>query len=64
MGGTRTVPPTGTRRPAVNRDQMARKVVAALGIVLVAQALFALCLVSAQQTLVPRNMPFGVTGSP
>ena len=31
MGGTRTVPPTGTRRPAVNRDQMARKVVAALG---------------------------------
>jgi hypothetical protein len=32
--------------------------------VLIAQALFALCLVSAQQTLVPRNMPFGVAGAP
>ncbi|GAA1240804.1 hypothetical protein GCM10009665_34580 [Kitasatospora nipponensis] len=36
----------------------------ALGLVLFVQALFALCLVSAQQLLVPRNMPFGVTGQP
>ena len=43
---------------------MARKIVVALGLVLVGQALFALCLVSAQQTLVPRNMPFGVAGPP
>ncbi len=43
---------------------MARKIVVALGVVLVGQALFALCLVSAQQTLVPRNMPFGVAGPP
>ena len=64
MGETRTVPPTGTGRPAVARIPTARKVVAALGIVLVAQALLALCLVSAQQTLVPRNMPFGVAGPP
>jgi hypothetical protein len=34
------------------------------GLVLVGQALFALCLVSAQQLLVPRNMPFGVAGPP
>lgn len=40
------------------------KIVAALSIVLAAQALLALCLVSAQQLLVPRNMPFGVTGPP
>ncbi|KAB1977970.1 hypothetical protein [Streptomyces triticiradicis] len=40
------------------------KVVVTLGIVLLAQALLALCLVSAQQLLVPRNMPFGVTGPP
>ncbi|MGW2779786.1 hypothetical protein ACWC3X_00785 [Streptomyces populi] len=40
------------------------KIVVTLGIVLVAQALLALCLVSAQQLLVPRNMPFGVTGPP
>ncbi len=64
MGETRTVPPTDTQRPAVKRNATARKVVVALGIVLVAQALFVLCLVSAQQTLVPRNMPFGVAGSP
>jgi hypothetical protein len=30
----------------------------------VLQAIFALCLVSANQLLVPRNMPFGVTGAP
>ena len=40
------------------------KIVVALGLVLVVQALFALCLVSAQQLLVPRNMPFGVAGPP
>ncbi|MFE2813928.1 hypothetical protein ACFXGG_26360 [Streptomyces nigra] len=40
------------------------KIVAALAVVLAAQALLALCLVSAQQLLVPRNMPFGVTGPP
>ncbi|MEV6192871.1 hypothetical protein AB0M19_10745 [Streptomyces sp. NPDC051920] len=33
-------------------------------VVLVGQALLALCLVSAQQLLVPRNMPFGVSGPP
>ncbi|WP_158997160.1 ABC transporter permease [Streptomyces aureus] len=40
------------------------KIIAALGVVLVVQSVFALCLVSAQQLLVPRNMPFGVTGPP
>ena len=40
-----------------------RKVVIALAAVLAAQALFALCLVSALQLLAPRNMPFGVVGS-
>jgi hypothetical protein len=39
-----------------------RKAVVALVTVLFAQALFALCLVSALQLLVPRNMPFGVVG--
>ena len=43
---------------------MTRKIIVALGLVLVAQALFALCLVSAQQLVVPRNMPFGVAGPP
>src|SRR5262249_11350404 len=64
MGETRTVPPTGTQRTVVARHPTAGKVVIALGIVLVVQALFALCLVSAQQTLVPRDMPFGVAGPP
>lgn len=50
--------------PAAGGRGGALKIVAALGIVLVAQALLALCLVSAQQLLVPRNMPFGVSGSP
>ena len=40
-----------------------RKVVVALATVLVVQALFALCLVSALQLLIVRNMPFGVVGS-
>jgi hypothetical protein len=35
----------------------------ALGAVLIAQALFALCIVSAVQLLAPRNMPFGMVGS-
>ena len=42
---------------------MTRKVVVALGAVLIAQALFALCIVSAGQLLAPRNMPFGMVGS-
>ena len=50
--------------PAAGRRVMTRKIVVALGLVLVGQALFALCLVSAQQLLVPRNMAFGVAGSP
>ena len=51
-------PAEGARRSGVV------KIVAALSVVLAAQALLALCLVSAQQLLVPRNMPFGVTGPP
>lgn len=43
---------------------VAAKIALALGLVLGAQALLALCLVSAQQLLVARNMPFGVTGPP
>jgi hypothetical protein len=46
------------------RRGLTRKTIVVLGIVLVAQALLALCLVSAQQLLVPRNMPFGVAGAP
>jgi hypothetical protein len=42
---------------------MTRKIVIALGLVLVFQALFALCLVSAQQLLVPRHA-LGVVGPP
>ncbi|MEV6728478.1 hypothetical protein [Streptomyces sp. NPDC051364] len=40
-----------------------KKVVVALGIVLLVQCAFALCLISALQLLVPRNMPFAVTGA-
>ncbi|MFB6640028.1 hypothetical protein ACFCYF_22545 [Streptomyces chartreusis] len=50
--------------PAAEGRSGVLKIVAALAVVLVAQALLALCLVSAQQLLVPRNMPFGVTGPP
>lgn len=46
------------------RRSTAVKIGFALGLVLLAQALFVLCLVSAQQLLVPRNMPFGVAGPP
>jgi hypothetical protein len=42
---------------------MVKKVVVALGITLVVQSLLVLCLVSAEQIQVPRNMPFGVVGS-
>jgi hypothetical protein len=42
---------------------MVKKVLVALGTVLVIQGLLALCLVSALQLLVPRNIPFGVVGS-
>ena len=54
----------GRARSAGGGRRVAVKVVVALGLVLVVQALFALCLVSAQQILVPRNMPFGVAGPP
>ncbi|MER5432840.1 hypothetical protein [Streptomyces sp. NPDC002588] len=40
-----------------------KKVLVSLGVVLVLQSLFALCLISALQLLVPRDMPFAVTGS-
>src|SRR5215475_1926761 len=41
-----------------------RKVLVALLSVLVLQSVFELCLVSAEQVPVPRNMPFGVVGQP
>lgn len=50
--------------PAAEGRSGVLKIVAALAVVLAAQALLALCLVSAQQLLVPRNMPFGVSGPP
>lgn len=49
---------------AVDRRDTTRKIVVALGAVLVLQVLFVLCLVSAQQLLVARNMTFGVAGAP
>ncbi|OIJ64354.1 hypothetical protein [Streptomyces mangrovisoli] len=58
---TTTQDPAGT---AAEGRRGALKIVVALGLVLIAQALLALNLVSAQQLLVPRNMPFGVTGPP
>ncbi|MEU0430752.1 hypothetical protein ABZ153_03705 [Streptomyces sp. NPDC006290] len=42
---------------------MMKKIMVALGIVLVLQSLFALCLVSSLQLLVLRNAPVGVTGA-
>src|SRR5215467_4197195 len=54
------VPPAGK----TGRRDVIRKILVALITVLVLQAIFALCLVSAQQLLVPRNMPFGVAGAP
>ena len=44
-------------------SDLTRKGVVALAAVLVPQAFFALCLVSALQLLVPRNTPFGMVGS-
>src|SRR5262249_56948778 len=46
------------------RRDVLRKILGALVAALVLQALFVLCLVSANQLLVPRNMPFGVAGAP
>ncbi|KQW15498.1 hypothetical protein [Streptomyces sp. Root369] len=40
-----------------------KKILAALGVVLILQSLFALCLVSSLQLLVLRNAPIGVTGA-
>ena len=53
---------TSADAKAVKRTAL-RKGVVALAAVLVLQALFALCLVSAQQLLVIRNAPFGMVGS-
>ncbi len=55
---------TASAGAGVGGRDVRRKVVVALAAVLVVQALFALCLVSALQLLVPRNMPFGVAGKP
>lgn len=52
--------PTGSEAA---KPDLTRKILVALGAVLIAQALFALCIVSAGQLLAPRNMPFGVVGS-
>ena len=51
---------TASASAEAGRRNVTRKVVVALAAVLAGQALFALCLVSALQLLVPRNMPFGV----
>lgn len=51
---------TPAAAPGAVRRAEWRKVVAALVAVLIAQALFVLCLISAAQLLAPRNMPFGV----
>lgn len=42
---------------------MLKKILVALGTVVLLQGLFALCLVSALQLLVVRDAPFGVTGA-
>ena len=54
--------PTTSAGAGPGRRDVTRKAVVALVAVLVGQAVFALCLVSALQLLVPRNMPFGVVG--
>ena len=46
------------------RRSAIRKILVALVAVLLLQAIFELCLVSADQLLVPRNMPLGVAGPP
>jgi hypothetical protein len=50
--------------PGAGRRDITRKVLVVLGVVITLQALFALCFVSAQQLLTPRDMPFGVAGPP
>ncbi|WP_228033929.1 hypothetical protein, partial [Streptomyces spongiae] len=50
-------------RPGPKGVRTVKKVLVSLGIVLVVQSLFALCLISALKLLVPRDMPFAVTGS-
>ena len=55
---------TPSAASATGRRDTTRKIVVALGTVLALQALFVLCLVSAQQLLVARSMPFGVAGAP
>src|SRR5215471_16417285 len=65
--GVEVPPPAGKEVPPADktgRRDVIRKILVALVTVLVLQAIFALCLVSAQQLLVPRNMPFGVAGAP
>ena len=47
---------------AAGRPATARKIIVALAAVLIVQAVFVLCLVSAEQLLAPRNMPFGMVG--
>jgi hypothetical protein len=60
---SRSTDATAPKASATGRVNV-RKVAIALAAVLIVQALFALCLVSAQQLLVARNMPFGVVGAP
>ncbi len=60
--GEQLAVPTTSAGAGPGKPNVTRKAAAALVTVLVAQALFALCLVSALQLLVPRNMPFGVVG--
>jgi hypothetical protein len=47
---------------APRKAGLLKKILPALFIVLVLQGLLALCLISAQQLLTPRQMPFGVVG--
>src|SRR5215471_12434896 len=65
--GKEAPPPVGQEVPSAGktgRRDVIRKILVALVTVLVLQAIFALCLVSAQQLPVPRSMPFGVAGAP
>ena len=56
--------PAGRARPGrgTTRTEPHRKGLVVLAALTVLAAVFALCLVSALQLLVPRDMPFGVTG--
>ena len=65
--GKEAPPPVGQEVPSAGktgRRDVIRKILVALVTVLVLQAIFALCLVRAQQLPVPRSMPFGVAGAP